>query len=1838
MSMLASMSSSLSVPPRAEPGVVESLSGETQTKKSMETTSGTLHQPQRPASVEPSSVGTVYCYRLSGEIAEYPVDSFLIKTVCDFKVYLSSLEAIPVSLLSLLPAKAARSKRESNAENDERDEVDRLESAEPRKDNVALGELTSTSSSSSSGSDGEEELDVAADDSLLFPRLGLSAACNSLDVSRKQLLVLASSTEATSSSSVCALRDPYKTTSQESVASANEDRIAWFRLMVKCVKFEDRVNRDLTYLDSLGIDTCRHWVYLEAYKEHTLWKELENKSAFLCRICKQHRELANVILSLAESPKLIEYVQKETGVRVSNFEVLPEKYVSSPTSPVPDVVVSGREDVDVQQNAEGDSFAKKNGELPGPANVSRLGNMCSEFAMLGVASTEDTSAAPANRNETMELQDDKEHEGISHDDNISKNKQSLLSPSLTARARRDTTFPIHVNRSRMKPGTSKTYDFSVLPRVSPSPPPRRSCSASKAKHHVHSKTTSPKIEPELACKEKHSNSINKEPKERRTTCLPRSSTSSAYAITLLDTQSITQDKSAKAKASSSSSSSAKPAVKHDGQGSLSGLSLPFGSTSSSRRERRNSKERSISTPVASQNPTRLDLQDLHLVIEEQRARNEGAACLLPEERRSQRPLVLLPDTSFDHLFTGFGEKPTRTNRGRRSRQGKKSQTNALEHQGVNLNKNAEVDADRADEEMPGRWSASNTGRLRGSGNLDAGQSNPYMEVLSQRGQEDDIGDSFFNEHRRIELAANEKTAPPRRESSHGDCEAPLQTLSNDRLESVYQADSSASGISDFENEANTQRVPVFDSTCCRVTGFTPLLRSPEAVLGEQGAVRSQETKTGTGGSATEIQIYVKGRKRELATRAHRVTNESNKVEPVFTNKKLICRAPEGEQTCESETTPENESLAEEGDSHTCDDTELEENACYDPHVYSYYTYKYSKQTTRDTALDAEASASATASKKETSVGPSNSESVQEPSTLATSSSLVGTQEIVAEGKPDIELLETPARIMEANHEAMSRQHLHHSASDTELVAEERSCAMTTSSGAGDADVLSLSWPDSLADASQLPPRPLLYTVFSESENALYSRTCWEASAPSRLPRNADEPSVSTSIKKKREGKSDVQTRFRSPQPKSGSDSQAPRPAPEKHRKSPAAGRALWPSSLAKFPQVPRDEGTAIENSEEAHSADVEVGGELRPRWINRPPTGYRSFDRERRRKYRSPNFGGIFMRKRRAASISIDADLLPPSVRETNARTHLLLIGAAGSKNIFQRHDHGAGGAPSGKRARQLNEGVRDSNETLHGLSKKAWERYHSSASEADEQTYATSRHRGKKPLLKRVGSHQGSKQDMLSAHGKKGSFTGASGSSLSQKQRGKLAATNAATIKRYTYDHEPFEDEQEQTALYDTELELYGSTSLPLDHADATTAFPSTSSSLPRGKSFGSASPHKMSASASKLALAMENEPSPKIRSRKFTDENDEGYVVSTFGDPSRTDSPTLQDTLQETNIVPRQYGPLTLSEYLALFSSSEDTSPSASADPPTTYPSSSDISSCAASVRTQGPMSPHCTIVAGFDRSTWSTPERGTSALSLVSSEAATTKMLSSNDSIAATGGAQAGEQEEDERVPEPNLSDVISSVSDARAAVASSAVTTFSRTPDEDICQKQESVQEPAEASEPLPTEEDHEECRSAPETPEIEEQYVLKHDLLNYVDETGRTALMWLLVWKHEQAARAVIKRADFVRLNQRDKWGGFLLTLAVPTHSLFLEIVRRRSGSLGLEAINDVLRSGFPAFRLAVKLGLAEKREHILRQQERILLLLRDRRLREQEEEGAQEGRVHKKVHEQHALAVEKVCI
>ena len=49
-----------------------------------------------------------------------------------------------------------------------------------------------------------------------------------------------------------------------------------------------------------------------------------------------------------------------------------------------------------------------------------------------------------------------------------------------------------------------------------------------------------------------------------------------------------------------------------------------------------------------------------------------------------------------------------------------------------------------------------------------------------------------------------------------------------------------------------------------------------------------------------------------------------------------------------------------------------------------------------------------------------------------------------------------------------------------------------------------------------------------------------------------------------------------------------------------------------------------------------------------------------------------------------------------------------------------------------------------------------------------------------------------------------------------------------------------------------------------------------------------------------------------------------------------------------------------------------------------------------------------------------------------------------------------------------------------------------------------------------------------------------------------------------------------------------MRLAVPLPELFLEILRRRSGDLSAECIDGVLHSGFAAFRLAVKLGLATR--------------------------------------------------
>lgn len=72
-----------------------------------------------------------------------------------------------------------------------------------------------------------------------------------------------------------------------------------------------------------------------------------------------------------------------------------------------------------------------------------------------------------------------------------------------------------------------------------------------------------------------------------------------------------------------------------------------------------------------------------------------------------------------------------------------------------------------------------------------------------------------------------------------------------------------------------------------------------------------------------------------------------------------------------------------------------------------------------------------------------------------------------------------------------------------------------------------------------------------------------------------------------------------------------------------------------------------------------------------------------------------------------------------------------------------------------------------------------------------------------------------------------------------------------------------------------------------------------------------------------------------------------------------------------------------------------------------------------------------------------------------------------------------------------------------------------------------------------------------------------------------------------------------------------MTLSVPMHMLFLEITRRRR-DISIECIDNVLCSGFAAFRLAVKLGLAEKRESILQEQERVLSFIKDKKAEELE--------------------------
>lgn len=60
------------------------------------------------------------------------------------------------------------------------------------------------------------------------------------------------------------------------------------RYVIKSLEFSKEIQEDVTFmkLNELGLVWCEEYVYLEWFKEHTLYKNLVNKNEFFWRLCK----------------------------------------------------------------------------------------------------------------------------------------------------------------------------------------------------------------------------------------------------------------------------------------------------------------------------------------------------------------------------------------------------------------------------------------------------------------------------------------------------------------------------------------------------------------------------------------------------------------------------------------------------------------------------------------------------------------------------------------------------------------------------------------------------------------------------------------------------------------------------------------------------------------------------------------------------------------------------------------------------------------------------------------------------------------------------------------------------------------------------------------------------------------------------------------------------------------------------------------------------------------------------------------------------------------------------------------------------------------------------------------------------------------------------------------------------------------------------------------------------------------------------------------------------------------------------------------------------------------
>mmetsp|Transcript_21564 Transcript_21564/g.54404 ORF Transcript_21564/g.54404 Transcript_21564/m.54404 type:complete len:1679 (+) Transcript_21564:434-5470(+) len=1625
------------------------------------TTSVSHLQQQNPQLV------SVNCLRLSGEVVTYFVDPAIIRTVRDFKVYLHCLEGIPLSLLSVFRAV----------------DIDATSGGQTRK---------------CEDSEADEEVhsrDLLAD----FDKYVLEKDDSPLvDVADHGNISSSSTEEEQDQKSSC---DGGRPRPRRRAADASVE----LRLVINGVRFPDEVHRDIAFLDSLGLETCRQWVFLEAFKDHALWQATSDKSALFCRLCKQHREAENVLLALAESPKLIEFCDPETRMPVQTSDALPQFYY-----------------------------------LPSTTS----------------AAAASVAAVPASERESQPssvgLKLPRDHEKASSQDSLSDLRLGCpLSTCAIERTGSGTT--VGTGRARMAEDSSIVYN-------------------------------------------------------RKTTVTSLVSDSNSNANGHRDADDG-------------------PRRHRDEHGSAV-RGTPASSSRSGGR---------VEPVVNSRNE-----ESLYGILESMRERNTGMmrSELLPT---CKRPVQVRADTSFEHLIAST-RKPNK-------------RTPALS--AANGRSTSSADASTGGIEDAASRSSSSTSAVRAAVSLDAQQQSNGA-------------------------AANELPTPtlvPLRDVRGGSKPAgagassrvlPEDEAAGLREDEIADADSE-SGADDGGPENRENHAAVVDSTACRVTGYCPLLHSRSAVLGNPDPNRplpSSPSSVSSAGSLTTVPPV------ELEGEAVQVPGTTTvEREPLVGHGRE--NGEEGQRLLQEEA-EEVRKQQEDEEKAGGGGAESEENAgdssetggadtdnCYDPHVYSYYTFLYDrknemrksggaaeetaeegtrtlsttdpvsgeKQGERDDSAAGDESEVSAISKSKSPARAGSASPRWSSGAVASSSSRL---ECLFRGKND----ELSKMMLQESTPLAARQDEHsdvESLQDTWTTVSDRLPAMSS----------------------------LLYTVFSEADNALYSCDTHEHSSPSKLKRSLSSDTMLAAYNNDLEASAardrlclinDAALLSR-------------KGRHEVRRETQAAGASsrIGRACGAEGPRRPQQQNA---EGQGASAAPGGTGGGQEPPFGGYQrglPWGYSTVRTNESRTYRSPNFGGIFRRRRGDTE---RASLTGFARRYFSGRSGQRTFLAAGSEFLDEMSE-GAIAAEEKEIPTRMS-GARSSSKTsCMGASKRPDGSTTSKRPDLGSTVIAT-----KKP----VGT------------------SGAPVTCFEVLEEHEMGM--GSSFRPWSDDENAVFLVRQKHNQHCSKKAVVATLNSTPSACSPTTVGASTSSSttLPQHLSTSTSS----RAAAVKLVEAMRRSPpNGVVEVENFEDRVAAGagvekYQVMRF-DASFAESPRsstaagegreaqVAETSHDDTIAPRldesnestttllYHGPMTLSEYLSLMSSSgEDTSPTAS-DPTTICPLSSidqegssvmdedcgaDVTSPVAgsphsrsrsrapSVSTFHPMTRVASPAASEDASAGKNPATvGPGPRQQTSTDDA--NVLDSSDSwscnpigvdkaaIAKFDVAEGAQSiklfdslEDDEKSatlrlrqdhdnPDQEVVSVLDPKGDCNEGGSSS---TGSEDEDHDdganadpsCVVDEDDVRHFAAAVDA--TESAHgergTECESdAGREPDGEGtfRYNLHYDMLNYVDETGRTPLMWLLVWKQERAARALIRRADFRMLNVKDKWGGMVLTLAVPLHALFLETVRRRSRDLELECLEDVLKTGFPAFRLAVKLGLAEKREHILRQQERILSFLCERK-------------------------------